>query len=218
MTQAVTIQKIDEALVARYLGLVVGGSPVSVFIEEPDPDRRRERTFPSLSLKLISLLPAFELRDSETDQEEEIALDVTDETHPMRTMRQGPEPYSLVYSLDSWNRPFAKEARDLLMLAMLSRTPVNGYLSVENVDGEQVLLDCFARDAVISNDELEPDEVIYHKTRELEVVAWLDLVGIPHTSHRAVAVSEIDVYDFVNETMETLDLRIEVSDDSEERL
>lgn len=191
MTDAVTIQKVDEAVYQKYSGIEIDGTPVAVFIEEPDTDRNLERVYPSISLRLVGMVPALDLMESGED-EEEVSLDITDPTKPIRTMRQKPEPYRLLYTVDTWNRPFAKDARDMLMQAMVSRTPARGYLAVENIEGNSVNAFVLAVGGVTSNDERGADEVIYHKSRSFEVFAFLDM-SMPLTEHKAVAFMQYNV-------------------------
>ena len=197
MTLAVQIPKIDAALYQRYSDIILNGAAVRVFIEEPDTDRYRERVYPSISIKLISMVPAFELLESGYDEDEEVSLDITDPLHPVRTMRRGPEPYRLLYSVDTWNRPFAADARDLLMITMVSRTPIRSALETENIEGEWINLFMLAEGTVASNDVVGADEVIYHKTRSVEISAWLDMsISQSQTTHRATGGLQFDVFGF----------------------
>jgi len=173
MTFAVNILKVDEALVARYSGMTIGGTAVEVFIEDPDPEEYPERVFPSISIQLIGMPAAPEQLDTDDDVPEEVAWHPSPTT-PIRDMKDPPRPYRLLYSIDTWNRQLVSRSRDFLMEAMVARTPINGYLTVENVDGENVDLWCFARGDVLPVKEKSADDIVYHGSRTIEVWAYLD--------------------------------------------
>lgn len=173
---AVSLTNIDLALITRYSGMTisVAGTPtaVEVFIEEPSTENYSEKVYPSVSLKLIAMNFDPTRSHSSDDDEEQIAYNDTVDP-PERTMRLNPQPYSLLYSLDTWHKVRAIEDRDLLATAIIEKTPPRGYISVNNVDGETEYCWVLWSGGVVTNDEEEEDYVVYHKTLTLNVFADL---------------------------------------------
>lgn len=175
---AVSINTVDAALLLRYTGVSIDtGEPavptaVEVFIEEPASEEYTERTYPSISLKLMNIRFDETRAHSDDDTEEETAYDDL-QTPPVRTMRLKPTPYILFYSLDTWHKIRVGESRDLVSRTIMERTPPRGAISVEDVDGGTET--CWMQwSGVVSNlDEELEDYVIYHKSLLLEVYADL---------------------------------------------
>lgn len=223
MSDAVTIKDIDAALAARYAGMSiwVGDpavlTPVTVFIEEPAPEEYPERVFPSVTLKLMSILPDFARWHSDDDEhaEEELSYDDMPAV-PLREMRQVPVPSRLIYSFDTWHRVRAGEGRDLLQEAVFGRTHPRGSMSVGAVK-----VWVLWSGGLANLDEVETDEVILHKSLTIEVLA--DVLPTAVTVQRPVVTRVLwDAYRLETklasptETVLTgekfLDLRFEVTE------
>lgn len=190
---AVTLKAIDEALIAKYSGLSINtGSPpaptaITPFIEVPDPEVYTERVFPSITIQLLSVVPDyFSIVDSDDLADEEVSYNAG-ASPPVSTRRQRPLPYRVQYSIDTWHRVRASESRDLVTEALIYNTNPRGYLTVENVDGVDVDVWLIWDGAVTSADSRETDEVIYHKTLTVYVLAYLSLVDAADTTEEKVA-------------------------------
>jgi len=190
---AVTLKAIDAALLAKYSGISINtGNPpastaVTPFIEDPDPEEYTERVFPSVSIKMLSLVPDyFAIVDSEDLLDEEISYDAG-ASPPVSTRRQRPLPYRVQYSIDTWHRERVSESRDLLIETILYRTNPRGYLTVQNVDGVNVDVWMIWDGGVTSMDFSETDEIIYRKSLTVYVLAYLALVDASDTSEEKVA-------------------------------
>lgn len=217
-TQATTIPSIDAAIAARYAGMVVGGQAVRVFVETPDPNKATERVFPSVSIQLLAAIEESDSLDSEDDSEEEVLFNQGALT---RTMRRAPIPHRLTYSVDLWSRVRsdgslgASDSRDFLMLAVVKRTPPKSFLTVTTVDGATTTVWAFREGALVTRDEVDADEVIYHKSFSLEVLAHLDMAETSVVPVTAATV--VEVYSKTPEVVgpsstDSLDIEFEITD------
>ena len=195
---AVTLKAIDVALVTKYTGLSINtGTPpvatsITAFIEDPDPEVYSERTYPSISIKLISMIPDYSgIYESEDLNEEETDYDPT-ETPPVRSMRKKPLPFRLAYSLDTWHKARVGESRDLVTEALIYNTDPRGYLTVSNIDGVNIPIWMFWQGGVTSVDEYDVDEVIYHKSLTVVVLAYVAQVAFDDVSEEKV-VTELNL-------------------------
>jgi len=232
MSIAVDIEHIDAALAAKYSGINVYVSgvlkPVEVFIEEPNIEEYPERIFPSISLKFMGLSEDVDSLESLDDEAEEVDYDAVS-TPNVRSMRDRPVPCKLMYSVDTWHRGKVSESRDLLQYAVLRKTPPRSYLTVQNIDGENVDLWVFWSGGIAGNDERLEDEVIYHKTLTLEIPAHITKVDYDDVEETKVAM-ELHWKTYVAKTImdqtgiqwvsgaDVLDLGIKVTDTTEEPL
>lgn len=178
-SEATTIPLIDTALASRYSGISINtGDPpapsaVEVFIEEPDPEEYPERVFPSITIKKLSVRPDFARSHSSDEVEEPIGALDTGVSPPEQTMRESPLPYIVSYSIDTWHKARVSESRDLLKEAVLERTKPRGFMYLNNIDSEQISVNVFWSGGVTDLDEVETDEVIYHKSLTVEILAYL---------------------------------------------
>ena len=190
---AVNIEGIDTALVTKYSGMTINVAGVStaveVFLEEPNIEQVDERVYPSVSIKLMSILPDLAVSESDEDDNdyEEVSYDSVSSPNE-REMRLKPKPYSILYSIDTWHRVLVSESRDLLEVAILQKITPRDYLSVTNIDGDSVDCWMFWSGGVTGNDEKESDVIIYHKTLTLEVRAHLTRVDADDTTDEKVAM------------------------------
>ena len=147
---AIDQSQVDLALAARYAGIQVpvgtppSLTPVRVFIETPDNEEVPERVFPSVSIMFASSVPAFTHYESEDFNEEERVLD-TGPTPPVRTMRERPLPYNLLYMVHSWFKARAAGDRELVKRVFVERTKPRTYLNAENIDFEPIELDMYTQ-------------------------------------------------------------------------
>jgi len=195
---AVTLTAIDQALLTKYSGITIPTGPlatptaVEVFMEQPSIEEFEERTFPSVSLKMMSVTPDYSrIVDSDDEEEEEVAYDDT-ETPPVRSMRKRPQPFRIQYSIDTWHKALVAESRDLISEVLMYRTCPRGFLTVANIDGENVDVWLFWEGGFVTSDELHSDEIIYHKTLTLVVVAYLALSAVDDVDEEKV-VTEAQV-------------------------
>lgn len=173
MSDAVTIPAVDAALVARYSGITIPtgtpvvATPVEVFLEEPSSEEFPERVYPSIVLKLFSVIPDLARWHSDDDEhyEEEVGYSAIPDP-PTRTMRQVPIPMRLMYSLDLWHRVRSSEARDLLQEVIIRRTHPRGSMAVGAVK-----VWAMWGGGIRNLDEVEVDEMILHKSLTLEILA-----------------------------------------------
>lgn len=169
---AVSLKAVDAALVARYSGasILVDGVATSVaaFIEEPHTGPNPERVYPSVAMKLLSILPDLSRAHSDDDEEEQLSIDMT-VSPPETQMRLRPQPFLLGYSLDTWHKDRAGECRDLVQEIAIVRTPARGSMSVARVDGglESVWVRWIG--GMTALDERDGDTVIYHKSLLLSI-------------------------------------------------
>lgn len=178
---AVTIQAVDQALLTKYAGISIPTgalattTAVSVFMEQPNIEEFPERTFPSISMKLLSITPEYSsIQDSEDDESEEVAYDDTVDP-PVRSMREKPLPYRLQYSIDTWHKAIVGESRDLVSQTLIHRTRPRGSLTALNIDGVSTSMWMFWDGGVVVADEYDSDELIYHKVLNVVVIAYLAL-------------------------------------------
>ena len=177
---------------AHYSGfsIDVGGTPtpVTVFIETPQNEETPERTFPSVAIRLLSINPEFDnIREDADEIDEEVGYDPGPAVHE-RIMRESPLPWRLLYSIDTWHRVRAIESRDLVSKILVRQTRPRSYITAQNIDGEDITLWTFMSGGIVSNDEERPDEVIYHKTATVEVLAYLSLVDFDDVTREKVAM------------------------------
>lgn len=184
---ATTLKAIDQALATRYAGLTIltgnpqVSTPVTVFLEEPLSEEARERKYPSISINMMAM--RFDSARAHTDDEagEQIAIDLGVDP-AVRTESQRGIPYRIVYSIDTWHRALAGEDRDLVLEALIRRTPPRGYVTAVNIrGGNEALWALWGGDVVVA-DEREVDVMTYHKSLTLEVLATLQTEATP-TDH-----------------------------------
>jgi len=175
---AVSIKNIDEALALKYSGLSIDigdppvSTPVTVFVEEPSSEEYKERVYPSIAIKFLSLSENSPSRHSDDEQEEEYDYDDT-VTPPIRTMRKRGDRYEISYTIDTWHKIRAGESRDLLRYAIIETTPTRGYITVTDIDGGSQDLWVFWNGTLTTLDEQLNDVVIYHKTLTVRILAKL---------------------------------------------
>ena len=195
---ATTIKAIDAALVTKYSGISIDtGSPsvvtpVTVFMEDPDPEEYPERVYPSIALKLLSTVPDYFaiVESDDVDDSEEISYnDLV--VPPVRTMRKKPLPHRVMYSIDTWHKARASESRDLVAEALLYLTDPRGYLTVQNIDGTAIDLWMFWDGGITAAEERSIDEIIYHKTLTVSILAYLARTAVDTTTDTKVA-TELD--------------------------
>jgi len=199
-TMATTLEFLDDGFISRYSGIVipVGDpavlTPVEVFIETPNPEEVSERTFPSISVRFINMVPDFrDMQHCDDDDEEELSLDSVP-TIPEMIMRQKGIAYRIQYSLDTWHRNRVLEDRDLLFETFLRKTPIRGYMTVKNIDDEDITVWVSWMGSVVTADESDVDELIYHKSLSLIVMAYLSQVDSTDTDRdKVVTKAEFEV-------------------------
>ena len=191
-SQSTTLKLIDAAFIARYSGLTipVGPTPTStaveVFIERPNTEETRERTFPSISIIFANMTPDFrEMQHSDDDDIEELSTDIG-ETPPEHISRLKGTPYRIQYVLDTWHKDMVGEDRDLLFETFLRKTPIRGYMPLHNIDGEDISVWVNWSGALTSLDEIDTDTIIYHKSLSLIVLAYLAPVEYDETERNKV--------------------------------
>jgi hypothetical protein len=222
--QSTTLKLIDEGLLARYSGLeiLVGDpevlTPVEVFIETPQPEEVPERTFPSISIRFLSMAPDFaDMQHCDDDEMEELYLD-SDPAIPEMVTRQKGIAYRILYSLDTWHRAKVIEDRDLLFETFLRTTPIRGYLPIKNIDDEDISVWVSWMGSLVMADESDFDELIYHKTITLTVLAYLAPVGTVDTVRdKVVTKAEFEV-NSVEEGVSTEDVTFEFDETTVTRL
>lgn len=197
---AVTMKAIDAALLAKYTGITINtGDPpastsVTPFIEDPNPEQYAERTYPSIAIKMISMTPDYTgIYETEDLNEEEVAYD-PGPAPPVRSMRKNPLPYRLLYSLDTWHKARVGESRDLVTEALIHRTDPRGSLTVTNIDGVDIPVWMFWQGGITSVDEYDVDEVIYHKSLTVLILAYVAIVDSDDvTEEKVVTELNLDV-------------------------
>jgi len=191
---AVTLKAIDAALFAKYSGISIdagdppAATPVSVFLEDPDPEEYPERVYPSVSIRFISLVPDYTgiVESDDIDESEEISYD-DGVSPPVRTMRKKPLPHRIMYSIDTWHRARVSESRDLVAEAIQYLTDPRGYLTVQNIDGTNIDVWLFWAGGIATADERSTDEIIYHKSLTVSVLAYLARTAVGTTTEVKVA-------------------------------
>jgi hypothetical protein len=191
-SQAVFQTAIEDALIARFQGISVVESgfsvPVSVFMEEPAVEEVAERTYPSVTMMYLGEVPDFGIRDSDDDEEfEEVGYDPVPPVNT-REMRPVPEATKLQYSIDTWNKTRAQVSRDLLFQAVRKKIKPRTYLTVKNVDGEDIDLWMFWRGGLVPNHERYPDMIVYHFSLTVEILAYMAVVDNSETTDEKVAM------------------------------
>lgn len=199
-TRSTTLGLIDTGFISRYSGLEipVGDpavlTPVEVFMETPNPEEVPERTFPSISIRFINMAPDFgDIQHSDDDEEEELSLDSVP-TIPEMIVRQKGMAFRIQYALDTWHRTKVIEDRDLLFETFLRKTPIRGYLPVKNIDNEDISVWVNWMGSLVTADEADYDELIYHKSLTLMVLAYLAPVDAADTERdKVVTKAEFEV-------------------------
>lgn len=194
MSYGVTVPEVDAAMAARYAGMaiLVGDpavlTPVEVFIEEPSSEEFPERVFPSVTVKLVGMIFDLERAHTSDDEheEEEISYNVPPTVPPEREMRRVPIPYRLQYRVETWHRVRTAEDRDLVFEAIVERTHPRG--SLLGVGANTSDLWALWSGGVANLDAVEVDEVVFHKTLTVEVLA--DVIPTTDTV-RAKVVTEL---------------------------
>jgi hypothetical protein len=192
-SNAVTLKAIDAALAAKFAGVSIDvgspavSTPVTVFLEEPDPEEYPERVFPSVAIKMLSAVPDYAgIVDSEDLVNEELSTD-NGQTPPVITTRKRPLPHRIMYSVDTWHKARVSESRDLLSAAIFHKIDPRDYLTVQNIDGTAITVWLFWVGGISGTEEKHVDEIIYHKTLNVVVLAYLSLVEATDTTDLKVA-------------------------------
>jgi hypothetical protein len=203
-TKATTLKLIDAALAAKYSGLTImtgspaASTPVEVFVEVPDPEETTERTFPSITVQFASMTPDFrDMQHCDDDEDEDLSLDMNT-TPPEMVTRPRPIAFRIMYALSTWHRKRVSEDRDLVFEAILRTTKIRDYLTVKNIDNEDITVWLMWDGGVVNADEDDIDERIYHKSLTLSVLAYLSLVEETDTSRVKVVTDlefEVDSYE-----------------------
>jgi hypothetical protein len=222
--QSTTLKLIDTGLIARYSGLEipVGDpsvlTPVEIFIETPQPEEVPERTFPSISIRFLSMTPDFsDMQHCDDDEMEELYLD-EDPTIPEMVTRQKGTAFRILYSLDTWHRAKVIEDRDLLFETFLRKTPIRGYLPIKNIDDEDISVWVNWTGSLVMADEADYDELIYHKSVTLTILAYLAPVSVSDiVSDKVVTKAEFEV-NSVEEGVSTEDVTFEFDETTVTRL
>lgn len=163
-------------------------TPVTVFIEEPSVEECTERKYPSVAVQyLIELNDASVWESDIEDQSEEISRNTSLDVHEA-SMRANPEPSVFSYSIDTWNKVRASESRDLLFQAVKKRVKKRGYLTVQNVDGENIDVWMFWGGGIQPSHERYPDEIIYHHSLTVDIHAYAAVVDATDTVVEKVAM------------------------------
>ena len=140
------------------------------------------------------MVPDFrDMQHCDDDDEEELSLDSVP-TIPEMIMRQKGIAYRIQYSLDTWHRNRVLEDRDLLFETFLRKTPIRGYMTVKNIDDEDITVWVSWMGSVVTADESDVDELIYHKSLSLIVMAYLSQVDSTDTDRdKVVTKAEFEV-------------------------
>lgn len=197
-SQAVEIPAIDLALASHYSGITIETgvdengengvvTPVSVFLEEPFTELYTERVYPSINIKYLGHVPDFEVSHTSDEDAEQVDYD-TGVTPHETVNRESPLPYRVLYSIDTWHKVRAIEDRDLVTEAIIKKTKPRGYLTVSNIDGEDVTVWFFTDGSVVQKDEPQPDMVIYHKIVTVSILAYLSGVAFDDTVREKVVM------------------------------
>ncbi len=192
----VTVPEVELALATRYAGISIDvagtPTPVEVFLEKPSVEDFPERVFPSVSILNLGMFPDFPRQHTTDDDdiEEEISFNNAVDP-PEREMGQVPVPFRLVYSIDTWHRVRASEERDLVSEVIINRTRPRGF--IPQVGANLVDLNAFWAGSLTNLDETETDEVIFHKSLTLEILA--DVIPTTATVDRKVVTDLIWQFD-----------------------
>ncbi len=221
-SQAVTQDAIEEALIARFSGVQVEIegtlTDVEVFLEEPAVEETTERIYPSISLMYLGEVPNFDIRDTDDEEREEVGYNQTPPVY-IRTMRQNPEPTKMRYSVDVYNRVRAQTSRDLLYRAIRKKVKHRDYLTVENVDGEDVTIWMFWTGGIAPLNEVYPDMVVYHHSMTIEVLPYLAIVDNSETEDEKVAMNinwKVSSKEVNEDTGDFEDVEIRITEDGAE--
>lgn len=202
---SVTLDAIENALLAKYAGIQIDieGTPtdVAVFLEDPNTEETPERVYPSVSIMLVSALTNLGVSEGEEGNEEQTDYD-TGVTPHETVMRETAEPARVMYSIDTWVKYRGLHDRELMQEVYFKRTKKRGYITAQNVDSEAIDLDVFWFGSIVSNDEIHPDMVIYHKTLTLEVLAHISQTDITRRQ-KVVMEQRWDVFN--RKTLTTVD-------------
>lgn len=188
MSTATTLKLIEAALISRYSSMsIVTSEPgavtptsasVTVFMDKPSSEKYPERTFPSLGIQLLSVTPDYERSESEDENPEAIGSAVPGEEEgdpPEQAMRDSPKPFRITYSLDTWHRVRVWQDRDLVSLALLSKTPPRSSMTVKNIDNADQTVWVVWAGGIVASDEVDGDDLILHKSLTIDVLADLIL-------------------------------------------
>jgi len=188
---ATTIDLIDTALLARYSGITIdiNGTPTSVtpLIEHPHTEIKREKIYPSVVCRYINHMFDPSRAESSDDLMEEVSLD-TGVTPYERIERKGPMPYVVLYSIHTWHKDRVIQDRELVKKVFNYKTSARGYLTVKNIDDEDINVDAIAMGDIVPADETLPDTVIYHKVQTLSILAYLSQEDADTTERQKVAM------------------------------
>jgi hypothetical protein len=188
---AVDMSSIDDGLIARYTGINidVAGVPtaVEVFMEDPHPEVKTEKEYPSIALNYIGHVFDESRAESSDDDLEEVSLDTGVDPYE-RVERKGPLPYNVLYSLHTWHKEMVNEDRELGKKVFEFKTPPRGYMTIKNIDNADVNVDVHRVGNVVNADEKLADVVIYHKIQTLEVQAYLTQADAADTTRSKVAM------------------------------
>lgn len=146
-------------------------APVAFFQEEPHVDETTERVYPSISIQLIGIVPDDPRREGAPPEVK--VGENTAPAVPLSQMQKRPQPYRLVYAVDTWAKGRARDDRELQQ-HILEKLGERGVLT--NPDSGD-LHNTFK--AGWSNvDEADGDVRIYHKsyTYEVEVCIGPDAI------------------------------------------
>lgn len=220
MTLSVTQDAIEDALIARFQGILIDveGAPtaVEVFLEDPAVEEESERVYPSVTLMYLGDVPDFEVRDSDDDEgnEEEVAYNQVLPVYT-RDMRPIPQALKFRYSIDTWNKTRAQQSRDLLFGAIRAKIQHRGYLRVLNVEGQPIDIWMFWSGGIAPLNEYHPDMIVYHSSLTVEILAYAAVVTNDQTTEEKVAMSLLwKVFSKkVNESVgHQLDVEIEIDE------
>jgi hypothetical protein len=194
MSDAVELQAIDDAMIARYNGIQVSVdsvlTDVEVFMEAPCIEEFPERVYPSIAMRLLSADENVDVLESGFDEMEEVGYN-SGVSPNERSMRQKPSPYTVTYALDAWSKQSAEVGRDMLSTIFIAKTPPKGYIVVSTIDGGTFLADVFWSGGIVSATHNEGDESIYHTSLTVRVNAWLTSVEATEIVSEKVAMNTI---------------------------
>ena len=195
---ATTVKLIDDALALKYAGMtILTGDPpastnVTVFIEAPQPEDYRELVYPSVSINLMSIMTHHEVSEGDEGESEEVGYD-SGVSPNERLMRMNPEPKKIIYTIETLHKAKVGESRDLVHEAILSKTPDRGYITVKNIDGEDLDLWMLWTEGmgVANKDDVDADIVIYNKVLQVTVLAYIARVAYDNIDREKVAMNVI---------------------------
>jgi len=230
---ATTMKRVDTALAAKYSGMkILTGNPpaltdVAVFIEDPMTEEFPELTYPSISIKFVSDSPNFEVSEGNEGEFEDVGYDSS--IYPNeRLMRLLPEPHRLMYTIETHHKAKVGESRDLVHEALMKKTPARGYITIKNIDDEDIDVWLFWAEGIgmTQNDVYEADVVIYSKMITVSLPVFIARADADDVTREKVAMIA-DWKVFSRRTIltpdgivvipgeETLDLEFQFDEDSE---